>query len=518
MYVLELSDPDTGAFRARLLRKGEAYGPHHGLVYNQDEPMLEFYGPASGDEQLYKARLLGRYPAEHFRRPRQGRSRLGGGYGVSPANSHDIAAWLERELSRPWTPPSASPRPAEPTAGQPVQLHEAGRRRATLYVRQINGYRKQEAEWVEVTHRPGGKYVVGYLPRRRRTALEMVFRSRPSLVILLGWDHPDLQPQRPPEDYYSDSGGERTLNYTLIETMSIVPNQKDYISEQGFAQLFDSELDAYLAGLPLTQILLDMRGETATARRDLAAQSEHLILHPTGVRDFSSETDETSAHTPAVFVSYYHGADTAAREQFERENGAVIRSSSIYPGEISTGPEVPREIRKRILGCDFVAVLVGRETYSRQWVDWEIHAAVTRDRTGASRPVLGILLPEMAATGALLLSLLDAMPAKTTVTELLRRSDELSRELITATAATMPARLLDNLLAGYASLVPWPASQKALLDALASSVSQARPVNRRRLLVENLPLPPNGPPMPAPGETGTPSSRQPSRSRLPSET
>jgi hypothetical protein len=90
------------------------------------------------------------------------------------------------------------------------------------------------------------------------------------------------------------------------------------------------------------------------------------------------------------------------------------------------------------------------------------------------------------------------MPPKTTVTELLRRSDELSRKLITETGTTMPARLIDNLLAGYASLVPWPASQKALLNALASSVSQARPVNRRRLLVENLPAPSNGPPTPAP--------------------
>lgn len=503
MYVLELSDADTGAFRARLLRKGEAYGPHHGLVYGPDEPELEFYGPASGDERLDEARLLGRYPAEHFRYPRQGWSRVGGGYGVSPANSRVIAAWLERELSRPWTPPSASPRPAEPTAGLPVQLHETGKRRATLYVRQIGGYRMEEAKWVEVTHRPGGEYVVGYLPRRGRRALEMVFRSRPALVILLGWDHPDLQPRRPPEDYYSDSQGQRTLKYTLRMTASVVSNEyrahaKDYISEQGFAQLFDSELDAYLASLPLAQILLDMRGETITARRELAGQSEHLILHPSGVRDFGSETAEASAQAAAVFVSYHHDGDTAARERFERENGSVIRSSSIYPGEISTGPEVGREIRKRIVGCDFVVVLVGRETYSRQWVDWEIHAAVTRDRAGAPRPVVGILLPEMAATGTLLLSILDAMPPKTTVTELLRRSDELSRELRTETGATMPARLLDNLLAGYASLVPWPASQTALLAALASSISQARPVNRRRLLVENLPLPSDGPPMPAP--------------------
>jgi hypothetical protein len=52
LNVLELGNADTGAFRVRLLRKGEPYGPRHGLVYSKDEPVLEFYGPALENDIL----------------------------------------------------------------------------------------------------------------------------------------------------------------------------------------------------------------------------------------------------------------------------------------------------------------------------------------------------------------------------------------------------------------------------------------------------------------------------------
>lgn len=501
MNVLELGNAYTGAFRVRLLRKGEPYGPHHGLVYDKDEPVLEFYGPASEGEQPGEAQLLGRYRASQFRHPRGGWSRVGD-YGVSPANARDIAAWLERELSGPWTPPSAPGRRVQAGVDRPVQLHQAGERRATIYVRGDDGYRKEEAEWVEVSRRLDGEYVIGYLPRRGRQALERVFRSRPPLVVFLGWNHPDLQAKMPPEEH-SSPHGQQNIRYTVHMGASVESNRyrarpESVAGRRGLEQMFASELDAYLATYPLTHILLDLRTETVTERKELAEPSDQLILHPTGVRDLDADEARAALQAAAVFVSYHHGGDASARARFEQENGSIIRSSSIYPGEISTGPEVRREIRKRIVGCDYVVVLVGRETYTRRWVDWEIRAALTRDRSGAPRPIMGILLPEMTATGALLPSLLVTPPPRTAVTELLRRSDELSRELMAETGATLPARLLDNLLTGYAALVSWPASQAALLDALASSASHARPVNRRRLLAKNLPMPSNGLPVPGP--------------------
>ena len=508
MNVLELGNADTGNFRVRLLRKGEPYGPHHGLVYDEDEPVLEFYGPATEGEQPGEAQLLGRYLASQFRHPRGGWSRVGG-YGVSPANARDIAVWLERELSGPWTPPSAPQPGAQAGVDRPVRLHQASERRATIYVRRDDGYRKEEAEWVEVSRRPDGEYVIGYLPRRGSHALEMVFRSRPPLVVFLGWDHPDLQARMPPEEH-SSPYGQQILRSTLYEGVSVESNRyrqrpESIAKRRGLEQMFASELDAYLATYPLTHILLDLRTETVTERKELAARSDQMLLHATGVSDLDAEAARAALQAAAVFVSYHHGGDAAARARFERENGSVIRSSSIYPGEISTGPEVRREIRKRIVGCDYVVVLVGRETYTRRWVDWEIHAALTRDRSGAPRPIVGILLPEMTITGALLPSLLVTPPPRAAVTELLRRSDELSRELMAETGATLPARLLDNLLTGYATLAPWPTSQAALLDALASSVRRARPVNWRRLLAKNLPMRSNGLPVhgPAPEQPET---------------
>jgi hypothetical protein len=50
--VLELSNADMGAFRLRLLRKGEQYGLHHRLVHDKDEPVLEFYGPVPLENRI----------------------------------------------------------------------------------------------------------------------------------------------------------------------------------------------------------------------------------------------------------------------------------------------------------------------------------------------------------------------------------------------------------------------------------------------------------------------------------
>src|SRR6202012_2514134 len=101
-----------------------------------------------------EAVLLGQFAASQFRHARQGWSRVGGGYRVSPGNAGDIAAWLERELSRPWASQPGPKPAAQVITDRPVRLHQAGERRATIYVREDGGYRKEEAEWVEVSRRP----------------------------------------------------------------------------------------------------------------------------------------------------------------------------------------------------------------------------------------------------------------------------------------------------------------------------------------------------------------------------
>ena len=60
MNILELGNAGSGAFRVRLLCRGEPYGPQHGLVYDKDEPVLDFYGPAAEGERPGEAQLSGR--------------------------------------------------------------------------------------------------------------------------------------------------------------------------------------------------------------------------------------------------------------------------------------------------------------------------------------------------------------------------------------------------------------------------------------------------------------------------
>lgn len=493
MHVLELSNVETGAFRVRLVRAGEGYGLHHQLVWD-DEPGIEFYGPAVDGEPLSTADFLERYEASQFRRPRSDWLSLGPGLAchVSPENSAAIADWLERELARPWTPPPPRPRPpSQRRVHRPAELHDAGNRRVTLYLGGLFGYKQIEAEWAHVERRQHAVRV-RLLPRRKRAPRVMVLTGDPDLVIVLGWGHPDLQ-QATVTTRDTTSLGRQVIATTLHATRYTGGDPR-------YEQDFERALDDYLESLPLAQLLVDLRGERIT--RSQAAPVDARLFHPSATLEVGAAR---LAATTSVFVSYHHGGDAAARERFERGNGPVIRSASIYPGELGTGPEVRRGIRRRILGCDSVVVLVGRDTHTRRWVDWEIRAALTRDANGAPKPVVGILLPEMADLGEALATRWEVRPGESS-SALIGRSDAVSRELLDAVGTTVPARLLDNLLSGYATLVEWPASPGALLEALdAAAGDRGRPVNSRRLRAKNIPLAADAP---APEHDELPSTPQ----------
>ena len=277
-----------------------------------------------------------------------------------------------------------------------------------------------------------------------------------------------------------------------------------------YDQEFETALDSYLTNLPLAQVLLDLRGASVTIGARAWQSPKHS---PVPVLERSGIRQENTGHEPpgliSVFVSYFHGSDADARERFERENGTIVRSSSIYPGELSTGPEVRREIRRRVAGCDFVVVLVGRYTHARRWVDWEIHAALT---CRTPKPLVAVLLPELAGLAELLSQRLAVVPGESAI-EMLKSSDDVSRKLLAATGTTLPARLLDNLLSGYATLISWPASPRALRDVLDAAVGCSQPITRRRLMRENFPLPAGQPPEPDP-VTEIPGPREPVSPKL----
>lgn len=171
------------------LRRGEPYGLKHQLIYD-DEPTIEFYGPAAERERLQDAHLLDRYPISSFLRPcdEWQNPELVGCCGVSPDNSCKIAAWRTRNLS-------GRGRRHHPVLSH---RHEASDRAARggkpprySYVLGLFGCDKNEAEWVRVDRRPHAQYAdaifVEFLLRRARITRQLILTSRPRMLIILGW-------------------------------------------------------------------------------------------------------------------------------------------------------------------------------------------------------------------------------------------------------------------------------------------------------------------------------------------
>ena len=86
-----------------------------------------------------------------------------------------------------------------------------------------------------------------------------------------------------------------------------------------------------------------------------------------------------------VFVSYHHENDQGNRNRFERlfvDGYDVMDSRSVKIGAIPNGltlDEISRRVRDDYLSDSTVTVvLVGKDTWRRKHVDWEIAANATR--------------------------------------------------------------------------------------------------------------------------------------------
>ncbi len=99
-----------------------------------------------------------------------------------------------------------------------------------------------------------------------------------------------------------------------------------------------------------------------------------------------------------TFVSYYHYADQAYRDAFEKAFGHLFISKSVKPGDIST--DVSTDYIKRLIlegyitDASVLIVLVGSKTYCRKHVDWEISAGLNK-KVGGYSGLIGILLPDI---------------------------------------------------------------------------------------------------------------------------
>jgi hypothetical protein len=135
-----------------------------------------------------------------------------------------------------------------------------------------------------------------------------------------------------------------------------------------------------------------------------------------------------------IFLSFHHANDEAYKLRFEQLFCAAekaVYSHSVNDGDIDSGlpaERIRQTIRDRYLrNSSVTVVLVGTDTWRRKHVDWEISSSLRHTDLSRRSGLIGLLLP----------SRWDHSP------------------LYTRNLNTMPARLVDNVQRGYASLHPW---------------------------------------------------------------
>ena len=106
-----------------------------------------------------------------------------------------------------------------------------------------------------------------------------------------------------------------------------------------------------------------------------------------------------TANTPKrkVFISYHQGDEEYKDRLVQALNSQAI-DKSVSPGDIHPGQTLTDEIRRRIrddhiAGAEVTIVLIGKCTWQRKHVDWEISASLIDRRNNQRNGMIGILLP-----------------------------------------------------------------------------------------------------------------------------
>lgn len=160
-----------------------------------------------------------------------------------------------------------------------------------------------------------------------------------------------------------------------------------------------------------------------------------------------------------VFLSYYHEYDQYYRNLFEKLFGHIFISKSVEPGDIDA--DVSVAYIKSLIQHNYIEdtsvliVLVGKKTYCRKHVDWEISAALNK-KVGGYSGLLGLCLPTHPDYG---------------------------KEKVTS--AIVPPRLVDNIESGYTNLHYWTEDKnkiKSIVEqAFQARISKADKINNSRI-------------------------------------
>lgn len=111
----------------------------------------------------------------------------------------------------------------------------------------------------------------------------------------------------------------------------------------------------------------------------------------------------THAAKRKTFISYHHEPDQEYADLLRKELADDIIDKAVSDGSITdnlTTDEIWWKIRDdHISDATVMAVLIGRSTCSRKYVDWEIGSGFSKTKKNSRCGVLGILLPDHPSYG-----------------------------------------------------------------------------------------------------------------------
>ncbi|MFC1968164.1 TIR domain-containing protein [Chloroflexota bacterium] len=159
-----------------------------------------------------------------------------------------------------------------------------------------------------------------------------------------------------------------------------------------------------------------------------------------------------------VFVSYHHLRDQAYRNLFENlfaYINDIIVSKSVQIGDIDpnlTTETLRQKIREEYLSDSTVTVvLVGKDTWQRKHIDWEISASIRDTKNNPRSGLLGIILPTYPRPA------LDKFYIH-----------------------TIPPRLYDNFVNGFAKICGWSENATIVQNWIHEAFD-----NRKRVIPDN---------------------------------
>lgn len=100
-----------------------------------------------------------------------------------------------------------------------------------------------------------------------------------------------------------------------------------------------------------------------------------------------------------IFVSYAHRLDQDAADDFRTKFGlekGVFSDNSLANvdlGQYSNDYIKNNFIRRRIANSSVTIILIGQETASRWWIDWEIYYSLLKTSGNDRNGILGIYIP-----------------------------------------------------------------------------------------------------------------------------